>query len=157
MDVQELGTLSERPMAFLTALKAASDLEGFATGAETALIAGGQRWQTTLTLRGPLGSFTCTLWTSWSMLEYDGDVCRLELALGEKELLPVYRCVGVDGFQKELEYLRLIVEQTTEMKGLATALKCGADPTWCATQRDGFMAVLKHRTESGFKKTVGSA
>ncbi len=156
MDVQELGTLSERPMAFLTALKAASEDEGFATQVKATLVVG-ERWQTTLTLQGPLGSFTCTLWTSWAMLEYDGDVCRLELALGEKELLPVYRCTGVDGFRKELEYLRLIVEQTTEMKGFATALKCGADPTWCATQRDGFIAILKHRTELGYKKTVGSA
>ncbi len=156
MDVQELGTLSERPMAFLTALKTASELEGFAVQAKAALAAG-ERWQTTLTLQGPLGSFTCTLWTSWVLLEYDGDVCRLELALGEKELLPVYRCVGVNGFQTELEYLRLIVEQTTEMRGLVTALKRGADPTWCATQRDGFIAVLRHRTSVGYKKTVGSA
>ena len=144
MDVQERGTLSERPMAFLTALGAASEAEGFAAQAKETLVVG-ERWQATLTLQGPLGSFTCTLWTSWAMLEYDGDVCRLELALGEKDLLPVYRCEGIDGFRRELEYLRLIVEQTTEMKGLMFALKCGADPTWCATQREGFIALLKHR------------
>ncbi|WKZ28881.1 MAG: hypothetical protein QY323_05130 [Patescibacteria group bacterium] len=156
MDDPDPGFLSDRAKSFLTALREACIAEGFAAPMEPALVAG-ERWQATLELPGRLGRFTCTLWTSWALLEYDGDHCRLELRLGNEELRPVYRCVGIEGFQEEFEYLRLTVDHFHDPQDLARFLHLGADREWRAKDRANFVANLRRLAEAGGAKKVGSA
>lgn len=156
MDVSEHGFLSDRAKAFLMALKEACVAEGFDAPMEPALAAG-ERWQATMKLRGRLGEFTLVLWTSWALLEYDGDQCRIDLFLEKEDLRPVYRCVGLESFQEELEYLRLIIGHFRERQDLVRALKLGADAEWRQKDRSGFVENLRRLAQAGGAKKTGSA